>query len=45
MDYYTIVKRYYERGYYTTDDVKVFVEAKKITPEQYEEITGDEYVA
>jgi uncharacterized XkdX family phage protein len=45
LDYYTLVKRYYEKGYYTKDDVKVFVQAGKITPQQYEEITGDPYVA
>lgn len=45
LDYYSLVKRYYERGYYTTDDVKVFVVAGKITTEQYQEITGEPYVA
>lgn len=45
LDYYSLVKRYYERGYYTTDDVKVFVQAGKITDQQYEEITGKPYVA
>lgn len=44
IDYYSLVKRYYERGYYTKDDVKVFVQAGKITPEQYEEITSESYV-
>ena len=43
LDYYSIVKRYYDRGYYTKDDVKVFVRAGKITPEQYEEIVGESY--
>jgi uncharacterized XkdX family phage protein len=45
LDYLSIVKRYYDKGYYTKDDVKVFVRAGKITPEQYEEITGEPYVA
>lgn len=45
MDYYTIVKRYYNYGYYSNEDVKVFVNAGKITSEQYEEITGDPYTA
>lgn len=33
---------YYPR-FYTKDMVKVFVTANRITEEQYEEITGDEY--
>jgi uncharacterized XkdX family phage protein len=44
LDWYTVVKRYYERGYYTNNEVKLFVQAGKITPEQYEEITGEPYV-
>lgn len=44
MDFYAIAKRYYPK-YYTKDDVKIFVRAEKITPEQYEEITGEPYVA
>lgn len=45
MDWYTIVKRHYDAGRYTKDDVKVFVQAGKITPEQYEQITGEAYTA
>lgn len=45
INYYSLVKRYYERGYYTKDNVKVFVQAGKITTEQYEEITGELYEA
>ena len=41
---YKIVKRYYDKGIYTKEDVAVFVKAGKITAEQYEEITGEEYV-
>lgn len=40
---YKIVKRYYINGIYTKENVAVFVKAKKITPEQYEEITGEVY--
>ena len=40
---FRIVKRYYDRGIYNKDNVKVFVRAGDITPEQYKEITGDEY--
>lgn len=45
LDYYAIAKRYYDKGYYDKDDVKIFVQANKITPEQYEEITGEPYTA
>lgn len=40
--YYNAAKSYYLR-FYTKDQVKVFVDAGKITPEQYQEITGDPY--
>jgi len=43
MDWYTIVRRHYDAGRYTNNDVKVFVQAGKITPEQYKQITGEEY--
>ena len=43
MNWFTIVKRYYDWGCYTNDNVKVFVDNGKITPEQYLEITGEEY--
>ena len=42
---FKIIKRYYDRGIYTKDDVKVFARAGKITMEQYEEITGEAYEA
>jgi uncharacterized XkdX family phage protein len=45
LGYYSLVKRYYDLGYYTKYDVKVFVQAGKITPQQYEEITGEPYAA
>jgi uncharacterized XkdX family phage protein len=40
---YRIVKRYYDKGYYTKEDVKKFVVSGDITAEQYKEITGEEY--
>jgi uncharacterized XkdX family phage protein len=43
MDWFTIVKRHYDAGRYTPEQVAVFVEAGKITPEQYEQITGEPY--
>lgn len=40
---FKIVKRYYDRGIYTSENVKTFVKAGKITPSQYKEITGEDY--
>ena len=40
---FKIVKRYYDKGYYTKENVATFVKAGKITPEEYAEITGDVY--
>ena len=41
---FKIVKRYYDKGYYTKENVATFVKARKITAEQYKEITGEDYV-
>ncbi|ETT45205.1 phage protein, XkdX family [Paenibacillus sp. FSL R7-269] len=41
MDWYTLIKRYYAGGFYTSAQVQVFVTAKKITAEQATEITAD----
>lgn len=43
MDWYATIKKYYNKNLYTKEDVKKFVEAGKITPEQYESITGIPY--
>lgn len=43
MNWYSKIKRYYDKGYYSVDDVKIFVEAGKITEEQFKEITGEDY--
>lgn len=40
---YKIVKRYYDRGIYDNADVAKFVQAGKLTTEQYKEITSEEY--
>lgn len=40
---FKIVKRYYDKGIYTKDDVRKFVLAGKITEEDYETITGDTF--
>lgn len=42
---YTSIKRYYDMGKYTNEQMKVFVGAGWITSEQYQEITGIEYAA
>ncbi|MEK4995312.1 MULTISPECIES: XkdX family protein [Paenibacillus] len=39
MHWYALVKRYFEAGLYTAEQVQVFVTSKKITVEQAEEIT------
>ncbi|MCP3738825.1 XkdX family protein [Rossellomorea sp. BNER] len=44
MNWYDLVGRYYRAGFYTNDQVKVFVVNQKITEEQYEEITGEPYL-
>lgn len=41
--YYKTVKRYYDKGLYTEDDVAVFVRTGKITKEEYILITGLPY--
>lgn len=40
-----IIERYYNKGIYDKDDVKVFVRAGKITEVEYEEITKESYTA
>ena len=42
---FQIVKRYYERGIYTKENVAAFVRAGKLTGGQYAEITGEAYGA
>ncbi|MCY9591443.1 XkdX family protein [Paenibacillus chitinolyticus] len=43
MDWFKTVKVYYDKGFYTNDNVKVFVVKNKITSEQYELITNEEF--
>lgn len=45
MNWFEKVKRYYDMGKYTNKQVKVFVKGKKITEQEYEVITGEEYEA
>lgn len=40
---YNSIKKYYNMGKYTNEQVKVFVSAGWITAEEYKEITGVDY--
>lgn len=40
---YTIVKRYYDKGIYTVENVRSFVKAGKLTAEGFKNITGEDY--
>ena len=42
---FNIIKRFYNRGIYSKENVAVFVASGKITMEQYKEITGTEYIS
>ena len=42
---FVIVKRYYDKQYYSKEDVAKFVVAGKLTTEEYQQITGEEYPA
>ncbi len=45
MNWLKIVSDYYNAGYYTVDQVKVFVAKGKITADQFLAITGQAYIA
>lgn len=42
---FKIVKRYFDKGIYSKEDVAKFVAARRITKAEYKEITGEEYTA
>ena len=42
---FNIIKRYYDRGIYSKENVAVFVASGKITMGQFREITGTEYIS
>ena len=46
MNWFETIKRFYDEGKprYDNEGIKVFVKAGYITPEQYKEITGIDYV-
>lgn len=41
--WYSTLKNYYELGFYTLENMKIFVKAKYINDIQYKEITGKDY--
>lgn len=41
---FKVVKRYFDKGIYSKEDVAKFVSAGKLTAEEYKEITGESYV-
>ena len=43
MNWFEKIKRYYDKGLYTIDQVKVFVQGGKITEEEFKMITGEDY--
>ena len=40
---FRVVKRYYDMGIYSTNDVAKFVRVGRLTHEEYKLITGQEY--
>lgn len=40
---YKTVKKYYDMGIYSDEQVKVFVKKGKITIAEYKQITGNDY--
>ena len=45
MEWYPKIKRFFEGGYWTKEQVATAVEKGKITQSEYEEITGENYEA
>ena len=45
MNWFEKIERYYKNGLYKNEQVKIFVISKKITEEQYKEITNEDYIA
>lgn len=43
MNWFNKVKKYYDKGIYSIEDVRVFVLSKKITAEDFKKITGQEF--
>lgn len=45
MDWFTTCQQYYNSGFYTATQLKVFVSKGKITADQFQQITGQTYTA
>lgn len=45
MNWFKTVSDFYKSGFYTDEQVKVFVDKSKITSDQYQQITGQTYTA
>lgn len=41
--YFDMAKKYFDLKIYKIDDVRLFVEAERITKEQFKEITGENF--
>lgn len=41
--WYNMIKGYFDRGFYTEEQIKIFVKARYITEEEFKEITGSDY--
>lgn len=41
--YFEMAKKYFDLKIYKADDVRLFVQAERITKEQFKEITGEDY--
>lgn len=43
MRWFEFIKDFYDKGYYTNEEVATFVVSGKITAAEYQDITGEEY--
>lgn len=43
MDWAKTISGFYKDGYYTVDNIKIFVEKGKITAADFKNITGQDY--
>lgn len=45
FDWYKNIKYYYEKGYWSIEQVRMAVVKNKITTEQFTEITGEDFAS
>lgn len=45
MNWVDTITYFYSQGFYTVDQVKIFVAKNKITADEYKTITGQDYTA